>query len=149
MIVLKVFGISLLRIRIFLSEEGLFLSLNGKKGKEIKRKKKKKSIFGFSPFSAIKIRSFDLSVRAGGSPDKISPILAILKSIAGTFLSYLSSEKIVDEWRVRVLPSYDEKRATVNFTISIFTSLAFLLSSFTHTTKGDQYAKRNDRKYNG
>ena len=146
---LKVLGIRVLRIRILLSEEGFFLSLNGKKGKKLPRKKNKKSEIEFSPFDAIRIRSLDLSIYAGGSPEKVSMILGGIKSGTETFLSYLSATKRVDDWRVRVFPCYTDERGTVNFSIRLFTTVAFLLSAFTHTGKGEKYAKRSNRKSDG
>lgn len=146
------FGLKFIRIKALLTDDGIFLSLNGGKGKPIRKKKKqskKKKGMKLSFLDAIYIQRLDISLCAGGEPTAASLGLGATMNLIDSAMMYVERKKRLDYCRIRVVPSYGEERGTVKFSITLFTSGAFLIGALAHTTKGDNYAKRSNRKYYG
>ena len=132
---IKLFGIKIASINLLLSQEGVFVSLNGKKGKEIKNKKKKKP-FSFHPLSAIVIKQLKITICAGGEAGGVSLALGSIKILLYNFVSYLKTNGRLDDGKIRIKPCYTSDTTTVNFSTRFFSSFAMAASAFIHTKDG-------------
>lgn len=113
-----------------------------RKGKEKKRRKA-------NLFFALYFREIILTAYIGGDPQSVSLFLGGALISLDAALEYLDKIGRLDERKVRILPCYVGNQSTVNFSISVFSSIALLLSTLAHTTEGGKYAKRSDRKHYG
>ena len=151
--VIKLYGIKVLSIKIFFDKkEGIMLSLNGGKGKTISKKSNKKKKGGKNRnllplLGALYFTKIDLTLYAGGAPERVSLFLGALQVAVERFLAALP--RIPDICRIEILPCYVNDQATAKFSIRFFTSLALFLYGFAHTTKEEKDAKRSDRKFDG
>ena len=148
----RLFFIKILNIKLLFSEDGLYLSLNGKKGRSIpesssEKKEKKISLTAF--LDAIHVKNAMLTVYAGGDAASLSILLASMKESFGSVMGYLTERKRLDKCRITILPCYLNDQTTVNFSISLFSCAALILFVLAHTKKGEKHAKRSDRKYHG
>ncbi len=150
--VVKLFGVKILAIKLFFDEkEGILLSLNGKKGKPISTKQseqtdKPKRDYT-SLLSALTFTKTDVCVYVGGAAQTISLIMGFFNVLTESLVSAL--KKPPEDCRIVLLPCYVNDQATVKFSIRFFTSVAVMLFALAHTTKGEKYAKRSDRKLDG
>ena len=146
------FGCRIARIKLYFTEEEIFLSLNGKKGNRIipkndTSKRMRISLDGL--LAAIHIRTFELSLYAGGDPSALCMTLATLSTLLHEGARYLRRRNRLDACRIRILPCDKEERLAVNFSISLFTSPALVIYAVAHTIKGDKNAKGSYRNDNG
>ena len=149
---IKIFSIRILRIRLLFSEEGITISLNGKKGKTIgksDKNEKKNKRSSSALLKAIYLRNLTLSIYAGGDAANLSLFLAMLKKSILSGIKFLKSQKRADRCKITVLPCYVNDHTTVNFSISLFTCGALLMAALPHTNKGAKNAKRSDREFDG
>ena len=136
---IKLFGIKLLSIKVFFSDDGVFISINGKKGKELKTKRSDNNKkMRFDPVAAVRIRSLSLSVSVAGDPSALSFALGSALSALSAALAFLECRGVLDKARLRVIPRYSGGAMAVNFSISLFFSVAMLFGGLIHTTRGEK-----------
>ena len=149
---IKVYGIRMLSIKVFFDEKaGILVSVNGKNGKPLSMKEKKKQQGkkkNYLPLiTALYFTKADITVYAGGEPRRVSLMLAFLQMITETFLSLLPRSPDVS--RVTMLPCYTGDQTTVKFSIKLFTSVLVILFALAHTRKEEKDAKRSNREFDG
>ncbi|GEM_PF-4819575 len=144
----KFFGIRVFSLILYFSKEGVYYSVFGKKGKKIVRKKsdEKKSVS--VPFSlyALHFLTVDVKVYTSGSVEESTYACGFVLSLLDSAFQYLEKAKLMDRGSITVLPCYTADQTMVHFSIKIYTSIVRFLSSFTHTEKEVNYAKRRNRK---
>ena len=147
---LRLFGIKILSVKVYFSDDGAHLSINGGKGKPFAKKQKKSKIpIKVDPIRMIRIRTLSLTLSVGGHPTTVSYALgAALSSLSGAF-AYLEEQGVLDKATIRVVPHFSGESAKVIFSTKIFTSIAMVLSGLSHTTRGEKDEKRSIGKYDG
>lgn len=150
--VIKLYGIQLISVKIFFSKEGeILLSVNDKKGKAISKRsedKEEKHSRNYLPLlNALIFTKIELTVYAGGEPERVSVFLAALSFMLEQALWSLPRRP--DSCRIEALPCFVNDQTTAKFSIRFFSAAAPLLFAFAHTTKGEKNAKRSDRKFDG
>ena len=126
----------MLTINLYFSKEGIYYSFNGKNAKKAILKEGKKKKMPFDPISALKFRRIELLVRAGGDANGVSLILGFLGVSVRSLIEYLSNDKRLDEYKIRIIPCYTNEATTANISIKVFTSPALLIGAMAHTKKG-------------
>ena len=145
---LKLYGIKVITLKIFLDEkEGLLLSINGRKAKGLSKKEKKsKPKRDYLPLlRALYFTNADIAVYAGGEPEGISLFLASLQILLNRALSEGVRFGRMDRYKMRFYPCYVGEPFAVKFSISLFSAPALIFYALAHTTKGVKDAKRSDR----
>ena len=139
-LVIRLYRIKVFTLKLYFSDEGIFLSFNGKKGRLFNKKKKEKGKNRptFDILNAIRIRSLTLTVSIAGDPFILSCSLASSFAALSAVISALGSRGFLDHARIRLLPRAVGKAATVDFSISMITSFAMLFCGFSHTTNGEK-----------
>ena len=150
-VVIRLYGIKVFTLKLYFSDEGIFLSFNGKKGRLLIKKKKEKGENRptFDILNAIRIRSLTLTASIAGDPFVLSCSLASSFAALSAVISALESRGVLDHARIRLFPRAAGKAATVDFSISLITSLAMLVGGFNHTINGEKYEKRSIGKHDG
>ena len=147
---LRFFTIKVITIRIFFDEDGPVISVNGKKGTVIhskhKKKKKKHTVLEMYP-QLIHIKEMKISAYTGGEITALSLAVGSILMFAEEGMYYLKRNGLLDKGTVRLLPCYIGERTTVNFSITLFTSIAQIFGMLVHTKKGRNYGKRSNREY--
>ncbi|MCR4725678.1 MAG: hypothetical protein K5753_00435 [Clostridia bacterium] len=151
-VAVRFFRVRVFSLLLYFSDDGVYYSIYGKKGKKFgseRRKKKKKTIK--LPFSLDSIRFADISVKIylGGDAETLAYSCGAAATLTGEILDFLEKRKLLDKGKILVLPCFSSNQTTVNFSICFFTSIVKLLSSIVHTNDGENYAKRRYRKYHG
>ena len=143
----RLFGIKTVTLKIFFSEDGVYFSAFGKRGRPLIFKDKKTSV----PFDirALHFTSIKVRIYAGGETDATTYLLASLAEIFDVGMRYLREERVLDAGEVLILPCYVNKQSSVNLSMRFFTSIAMFFACFFHTKKGEKYAKRSYRRYHG
>lgn len=151
--IVRIFGLKILTIKFYFDEnDGILISLNGRKGKPISKKKTKGKSGKWkrdytSLLSALTFTKIDFVVYAGGDAESISLFMGALNVVMQNVLSTL--EKVPEECKILILPCYVNDQVTVKFSIRFFSSVVVMLFALAHTTKGENYAKRSDRELDG
>ena len=151
-IMISLYGIRMITLRLFLDkEQGLLISLNGRKGRAMSTEKKRGmpkkdylpllySLF----FTEVKV-----SLYVGGDVQGVSLILGAINVFSEQVIRLLTALRRIDNIKIRFLPCYVNDQGSVNFSIRLFTSIALILYGLAHTRKGDKNAKRINRKSDG
>lgn len=136
-IVLRLYGIKILCVKLYLSDDGISFSVNGKQGKQIEMKHNG-TLKRFDPIAAMRIRRFIVSVAVGGDPFAISVALGSVLSAANAVFDHLRSRGILDHALLRVVPRYSGDKMSVNFSIKILSSVAMACEGLIHTNRGER-----------
>ena len=145
----RLFAVKVLYGKVFFDKSGLYFSLYGRRGKAVIPKQGKRGSSISFDIRALHFSSVTVDVYAGGDLFAATYVLSALIAVMDAAMRYLESERLLDHASVRVMPCYINEQSSVNLSIRFFTSPIKFLSSFIHTTKGANYAKRSDRKDHG
>lgn len=148
-VTLRLFGLKILYGKVFFDKNGLFFSIYGRKGKPILPKERKSGSGISFDLRALHFSSITVDIYAGGDLSAATYSLSAIIVALDAAMRYLESERLLDHASLRVLPCYINAQSAVNLSIRLFTSPIKFLSSFIHTKKGANYAKRSDRKDHG
>ena len=151
-VVIRLYGVKIVSLKVFFDKDGeILLSVNGKKGKAISKRsndKKAKPSRNYLPLlNALIFTKIELTVYAGGEPERVSVFLAALSLVFEQAMRAFPRRP--DNCRIVALPCYVSDQATAKFSIRFFTAAAPLLFAFAHTTKGEKNAKRSYREFDG
>jgi len=137
-LVIRLYGVRIVFLTVYLSDQGVLISLNGKKGRPFTLAAEKPRRITFDPLVALRIRSLDLVLTVKGEPLTLSSALGATMTTISVFLSYLESRGILERASLRVMPRYSGGPSAVNFSIKILTSAAMLIGGLSHTTRGEK-----------
>ena len=146
-IIIKLYGVKVFTIKVYFNnEEGVFISLNGKKGKRLgegKRKHKKppREINYLSLLSCVYLSKVDIALYIGGEPQSISLLLGSIRILLDSILALINARRPLDSSRIRLLPCFHSDPVTAKFSITLFTSPALILFALAHTMLGERKCK--------
>ena len=146
---IRLFFVKIIALKVYFAPDGLYYSINGKKGKPIRPKEKTEGKKFPFDIHALHVTNMEVRVYTGGSLVGVTYLCAALLQMLYAAERYLSAENVLDRADLRVLPCFVNEQATVYFSIKLFTSIAKFLLSLIHTKKGVEYAKRSNREYHG
>ncbi len=146
-IIIKLYGVKLFTIKVYFNkEEGVFISLNGKKGKRLgegkpKRKKPTREINYLALLSGVYLTKVDIALYIGGEPQSISLLLGSIRILLDTIVALINLRRPLDSSRIRLLPCFHSDPVSAKFSITLFTSPVLILFALAHTILGERKCK--------